>query len=150
MSSTPSVHLQSTQARHLICLSFTRIQPPQPPTPSMLPSSLSLRLSGILSWCNKKSPSASLIPYHLAHSQPHIDDGVLVPVGTSQVVTPLLRFYRSSYRLGHPIGTGICMHGPVEMAPSYLRPDGIHLSQNNFSFRLTGPAREGRGCTKES
>lgn len=74
----------STQARHPICLSFTRIQPRQPPTPSMLPSSLSLRLSGILSWCNKKSPSASLIPYHLAHSQPHVDDGVLVSVGTSQ------------------------------------------------------------------
>lgn len=34
------------------------------------------------------------------------------------------------------------MHGPVEMAPSYLRPDGIHLSQNNFFlFASYGPER---------
>lgn len=50
-------------------------------------------------------------PLPLAHSQPHVDDGVLVSAALLRH-TPLLS---SSIQLGHPIGLGSDMHGPVEM-----------------------------------
>lgn len=131
MASTPSAHVKAP--KHDI--SYARIQPIQPPTRSMLPSSLSLRLSGSVSWCNESFPSASLIPYIWpTHSLALTMACWFHPALLRH--TPLLS---SSYRIGHPIAPGSACMDRLRCS-ILLRPDGIYLSQNVF-FSPHGPAR---------
>ena len=80
-----------------------------PPLRRCCHRALSLRLSGSVSWCNKSSPLASLIPYmqHLVHSQLHADDGVLV-LSALPRPTPLLSSFK--HALANAVGLGsACM-----------------------------------------
>jgi hypothetical protein len=95
-------------------------------------------------------PHLSPTPGPLTGYSLTLNDGVL---GFIRHFSGLLLFLRLLHIVlacsRRPVGTGICMHGPLlRWAPSYMRPDGMYLSWDNFFLASSWP-RE-RGSTEES